>query len=1520
MNVCRIGVLALLAAASAAAGAVERPRIEDSDLFRARKLELYTVTNELGQARRGRPWSFQSRADGNVTYLSPAVRDAVFSADGLAFTAGPGDVLIGWGNYDNLQPSAERVNMFAGWNDVELTVSQTATNSVWRFQLWMDGNTTFDHNASRHEFGGIPWATVSKGVFEAAVTGTNRQTIRFRAFRGQPDGFSLKLAGPAGNRVTLHGLRITQEGRSGAFRRALALPAGRAIWRAVGEVSGGRLVVNGREVEFMPDVLKNREALYPVDLAPHLKAGAVNVLALDPAGGSRAYLQARVVLDDGSELRLDTGPEWKGAAAAADGWVQPGFDDAAWGAATDRRFDPVHLARRWPVYDGRLLLEHPGPDVKLYFDDTAPVRVAARIPGGWAGPRPDLRWTLRRVEADNQRPELARGGVAGSAAQPRQDSLIYEIDAGTRAQGVYTLEVELTAGGAVVEHRFEEPLIVVGRLAMPEVAGDTYEEGLDLELEDVIDFTDPADPHSWTEAAAPEGLKKGAPGRRVTAPRVVHTNGLAYREVTDGGAAALFAYRFEFQNPGGWYLLELEYPNDAERWIGAAVVTAHRGAFDQNMAPGRGSGYSRSAPALVTGGKFPVDRAMHTMRWLCWAGPEPQSIEILNLRSDVRPAAAACLRLYRVKALPALKGAAGGERLLGLHTERANHIAGSFFGLDGMDEYQNIYKSMGYDLLARFTQQLRWQAEGARNYTAYLRFCGLNADVLSAFQYNEENTAYVPPDRVPGDGRLPQDIREVALRYFERNGIAMFSLVEYMEHKGLRRIRASADEVAKGADTLTYVSRTGKQGGWCVNANHPAAETGYLRIADDLAVKFAGSPAWKGIFYNIDGSGTFAPGPYAPPAAPFDYDYADATIARFEQDTGIRTPGEPGDPERFALRHLFLTSDAMRERWIVWRGRAMGSYLTKTRDVLRRHRPDLTVLCGWHLTPPVIRAWLLDSPGAYEHYARQLGMNPAAVRAEPGIWLGRTLYPIGSAHGGRGSDVWAQAVDPSALAYYDGPNRLVVLNTGWYEYRTRFDDPGWPFALKPGTLGLTAEAHDAFVLEPFTQAMIGGDPDILLYGFLDSPILVGREQQRREAARAITPLPRAPFQNVLGTSDFRHNLAVRALRQNGDTWFYAANPGYWPIRGEVVLNAKVAVQRAFDGRPAETRAVGGHTVVPISLGPYGLASFRIPAANAGAGASPLEIVAWTNAPLPESELAHMRGIVAAVRGLLADPASALALPRADRDYLRAVCGLAETLIAAGGYAAAWSELTHWRIWELWQQVLVPAKTRSARLANRPAPDDAEQPAERPALRVARATDAPPVIDGNLDDAVWTRARPTFRFLGIGMGSSRRLGFPLMDMAVQTAYDDQALYVALRMADPDVKALKQTATPDAPIGVLRQYDDTVVIFLNAADRQVRQFAVNAGGVQYAAASGAWGVGADDLRQVAWQAKVSARPGEWVAEAAIPFAALQVARPASGDVWRANFLRRFRDFGNVPETWWAQVSRWENTEQYGALTFQ
>ena len=185
-------------------------------------------------------------------------------------------------------------------------------------------------------------------------------------------------------------------------------------------------------------------------------------------------------------------------------------------------------------------------------------------------------------------------------------------------------------------------------------------------------------------------------------------------------------------------------------------------------------------------------------------------------------------------------------------------------------------------------------------------------------------------------------------------------------------------------------------------------------------------------------------------------------------------------------------------------------------------------------------------------------------------------------------------------------------------------------------------------------------------------------------------------------------------------------------------------------------------------------------------------------------------------------------------------------------------------------------------------DSARAPAVAPTLRVTKTaattrirahrivkTDKPPVIDGRLDEAIWTRALrfETFKALEGGEQESP-------PTTALLAYDEDHLYVAYWCAEPHMERLSASETShDGPVW----RDDCAEIFLNpSGDRHLYyQVVVNAAGVMR---DGAYDGGpyAQDLD---WESgtEVATTRGDdhWTMELRLPIDSLSL--PASGEPW-------------------------------------
>ncbi|MBM4045779.1 MAG: hypothetical protein FJ279_11745 [Planctomycetes bacterium] len=1300
------------------------------DLFRAKALLAPGKEQELGRDVYRREWDLSKPDRGNFTFFPKEAQDVQVTTDkSLRFRTAAGKVVLGWGNYQGRQPLAERVHLWYWANHVELKAKQSAAQSVWRVRFWVDG------------------ARAATPV-ETTLNGTDRQTLRFSSALSPyksvaevcPDGFEVEIEGEPGNAVEIASLRITRNLHEGCFRKEIETPPG-TVWRAIAEVGvGGYLFVNGKEVP-MENATFSRPSpvstpachvyrgmnagTVSVDLTPYFKPGknAVGLYFRQVDDCCVVYLQGQVVMSSGEVVRFDSDASWRFSPTGPKGWSEAGFDDRAWVPVDTTGWDtpkkkvgPHHYTDflvssyligeggKWlgpgiPEHDGRLVIENPS-EARLFYDAAKPVVARVRLPDGLADRRPAVLWTLTRAEEDGEK-DVGRGEASQFARA--KGSLVAEINCGQLERGVYALGLKLRVGGAVIEERPREPLVVLGRIPMREVEGSTYEDGLKLTLEDTIDFTNPKDPHPWVES--PGGLKDAkSPAPAATEPRIVRKPGLVYRETAPierhqySTGAPVFSYQFTFQRPASLYMMVLEYPNDADRWIGVSVSSSLPGVWTN----------SRTGPSVWTGDKYPLTNTMQELRWIHRADAGPHTVDILPMHKD-STAAATRLRIYRIEDLPALKvnPSAAGRRWFGTYTERTTLGAsfGKTFGPIRPSPTRLPTAPEAFPPIPERLAYLRDGLDACERYTRYLRFTGQNLHAMGCFQYNEGNTPFASPRGLP-TARVPRDLREMAIRVFGRNGIDVIGVISYDRRLCLGAEYAVNDgQVALGADTALMVPRDGKQqggrgggrgysAGW--NYLHPRVEAFMLSVADELAEKFKDQPNFLGVNWTCYLTGEWLPG-YAgwvshgtlDQAAALYKSYDDSTIARFERDTGVRVPADPKSAERFQKRFEFLTSEAMRGKWVDWRCQKMREFFLKARDRVKAQRQDLEFFASLYVDVPHDKAWA-DQGKPLREFLRDWGHDPTLYRDDD-LWLSRWTHAIlhtlpASRRPGYATG-WEQTVGPEFVQLYERDrHRAAVIMHQWFEINylapgavydeakggfVFTDKSHWPLPGNRGRMLVQPNLENA--RETFTQCLIGSDPQVLMYGFMDVNMMVGHEQQLREFGQVLRSLPPERFQPALNTG-FGDNLAIREAVKDNACFFYVANPGYWPIKGTVTLSGSAKVASLATGVPVAASERNGKTVVSVTLKPFGVAAFRAD--------GPGRVSAWSNEPLAERELAHLREIMADGEERMAKPQAPPALSAADTTYLHDTVTQAKSDLAQGRYASAWSRLTHWRFWGL----------------------------------------------------------------------------------------------------------------------------------------------------------------------------------------------------------------------------------------------
>jgi hypothetical protein len=206
---------------------------------------------------------------------------------------------------------------------------------------------------------------------------------------------------------------------------------------------------------------------------------------------------------------------------------------------------------------------------------------------------------------------------------------------------------------------------------------------------------------------------------------------------------------------------------------------------------------------------------------------------------------------------------------------------------------------------------------------------------------------------------------------------------------------------------------------------------------------------------------------------------------------------------------------------------------------------------------------------------------------------------------------------------------------------------------------------------------------------------------------------------------------------------------------------------------------------------------------------------------------------------------------------------------------------------------------------------------KPFAVVERAKKAP-AIDGKIEPEVWGEKPTLSNFYDDETGKPVAKN---VQTQVWLLYDDEKLYIAAKMLEPDMAELQATvAEHDGNVW----QDDDIEIFLDPSKKKdpsdYFQLAINPLGT-IADQRGAPDVSGD----TAWDCKgctVKTARGEkeWTVEMAIPLKALGVNKPLSGRHWGVNFARD-RKAGAAEKSNWANMGpQWHQPDLFAHVAFE
>ncbi len=172
-------------------------------------------------------------------------------------------------------------------------------------------------------------------------------------------------------------------------------------------------------------------------------------------------------------------------------------------------------------------------------------------------------------------------------------------------------------------------------------------------------------------------------------------------------------------------------------------------------------------------------------------------------------------------------------------------------------------------------------------------------------------------------------------------------------------------------------------------------------------------------------------------------------------------------------------------------------------------------------------------------------------------------------------------------------------------------------------------------------------------------------------------------------------------------------------------------------------------------------------------------------------------------------------------------------------------------------------------------------------------DKPPIIDGKLEDDVWTQAAVFKDFYQTNPGDNIAPSKPTI---AYLGYDKRNLYVAFRCFDEPDKVRATIAKRDDVFG-----EDNVSLYLDTYDdrRRAYVFAFNPFGVQQ---DGVFteGQGTDFSVDVVMESKGMVLGDGWAVEVKIPFKSLRY-KAGKGKMWGIHISRHINRFNDEADSW-------------------
>jgi hypothetical protein len=699
---------------------------------------------------------------------------------------------------------------------------------------------------------------------------------------------------------------------------------------------------------------------------------------------------------------------------------------------------------------------------------------------------------------------------------------------------------------------------------------------------------------NWTQLRRIPGLNRGPLGS-IRAGAVEHPLGrfIELPPPAPGGEPHWQAYSLPLEAIGLPHLMEIEYPTDQEQQLGISIVEPNSAGIVE--------GIGRDGGCYVEGLGRSGAHGRTTHRLVFW----PRTQAPLLLLTNQHPTSAAHFGHIRV-----LKRD-GTDLAPGLRAPTADRWVAAYisrpllletFGASNTQPATNAFN------LPFEASRDDWQAhyDAATRLADYLRYAGYNSAVINVLG---EGQAPYFSDRLSG----PVDERqatwpafeaeglELLLRVFDREQLALVPGVKFdAPLPQLEKLRRGSDPQTSGLEWVgpegrTWVATYDAAGRPAPHYNllDPQVQQAMLEVVSELVDRYDHHPALAGVSVQLSSRG------YAqlPPLA---WGLDDATISRFQQDTGVQIAA--AGPNRFAARYA-LVAGQHAEAWRGWRAARLSEFYKRLAAIVRKdhERRRLILATEESLDHPQwldrVRPNILADNRVYSTM-RDAGIQADLREVLPGIVFCTTYY-VGPTVPLRDRavdlEVNAAFTSQSEAGKLSGDRGALIYHRAQRHWLTSFAAKS-PFRFaSESSLVSQPLAHGAAARQAYATALAKDDFTILLDGGELLPL--GQEDMLRDTRLVLQRLPL----NAEVAQIEKQPILVKTYSESNGVTLLVVNTSPWHAEAQLILNlpqatAMESLADVDDGADAafSARLAAGRQPWSVTLEPYAVHAVRVP--------------------------------------------------------------------------------------------------------------------------------------------------------------------------------------------------------------------------------------------------------------------------------------------------------------------------------------